>query len=75
MHVGATLTTFYLDGISSVPESKVVIDAEKQEVLQSSYSAYMQDLEDTLKHMTIIHNLRKSRIIKTLIRLGFLHKF
>ncbi len=75
LHVDKTLTTFYLDGISSLPVNKVIIDAEKQEVLQSDYSAYMQDLEDVLKYMTIVHNLRRSRIIKSLVRFGFLNKF
>lgn len=75
LHVDATLSTFYLDGISSISENKVIIDAEKHDVLQSSYKPYLQGLDDTLKYMTIVHNLRKSRIIKTLIQLGFLNKF
>jgi glycosyltransferase involved in cell wall biosynthesis len=74
LHVNNTLTTFYLDGISSLSENKVVIDAEKKEVLQSDYSAYMLDLEDVLKYMTIVHSLRRSRIIKWLIRFGLLNK-
>ncbi|MFV8360226.1 glycosyltransferase family 2 protein [Flavobacterium sp. LS1P3] len=74
LHINNTLTTFYLDGISSLPENKVIIDTEKQEVLQSDYSAYMQDLEDVLKYMTIVHSLRRSRIIKWLIRFGLLNK-
>lgn len=74
LHVDSTLTTFYLDGISSLSENKVVIDNEKQEVLRSDYSAYMQDLEDVLKYMTIVHTLRRSRIIKWLIRFGLLNE-
>lgn len=75
LHIDKILATFYLDGISSLPVNKVIIDAEKQEVLQSDYSAYMQDLEDVLKYMTIVHSLRRSRIIRGLIKLGFLNKF
>lgn len=74
-HVGTTLTIFYLDGISSLLENRIIIDKEKQEVLQSNYAAYMQDLDDVLKYMTIVHSLRRSRIIKCLIRFGFLNKF
>ena len=74
-HVDKILTTFYLDGISSLLENRLLIDKEKQEVLQSNYAAYTKDLEDVLKYMTIIHSLRRSRIIKYLIRFGFLNKF
>jgi len=75
LHVDKILTTFYLDGISSLFENRHIIDKEKQEVLQSGYAAYMQDLDDVLKYMTIVQSLRRSRIIKYLIRFGFLNKF
>ena len=75
LHVNETLIFFYLGGISSVPENLEVIYNEKQEVLQSDYSPYMQDLEDVLKYMTIVHSLRRSRIINWLIRFGLLNKF
>lgn len=75
LHVNLTMTTFYVDGISSFPENKKVIDSEKKEVLEANYLAYAKDFEDVLKNMTIINNLRRSRIIKTLIRFGFLNKF
>lgn len=75
LHVNLTMTTFYVDGISSFPENKKIIDAEKKKVLEADYLAYAKDLEDVLKNMTIINNLRRSRIIKTLIRFGFLNKF
>ncbi|MCG9793902.1 glycosyltransferase family 2 protein [Flavobacterium algicola] len=75
LHVDKTLTTFYFDGISSLPKNKGIIDHEKDQVLKSNYVAYMQDLDDVLKNLTIIHNLRRSRIIQMLIKLGFLNKF
>lgn len=75
LHVDKVLTTFYLNGISSQFENRIVIHKEKQEVLQFSYAAYTQDLEDVLRYMAIVHNLRRSRIINYLIRLGFLNKF
>lgn len=75
VHVNKTLTTFYLDGISSLIENKSIIDQEKKIVLQSDYACYMKDLEDVLKYMTIVRNLRGSRIINWLIKLGFLNKF
>lgn len=75
LHINQTLTTFYLDGISSQFENRAIIEKEKQAVLQSSYTAYLKDLDDVLKNLTIIHTLRRSRIIKLLIRFGFLNKF
>lgn len=75
LHVDKVLTTFYFDGISSKLENRAIIEKEKQEVLQTNYVAYMQDLDDVLKYMTIVHSLRRSRIIKCLIRFGFLNKF
>jgi glycosyltransferase involved in cell wall biosynthesis len=74
-HIDKTLTTFYLNGVSSLIENKKVIDDEKQEVLRGDYSAYLKDLEEVLKNMNIIHTLRRSRIIKFLVKFGFLNKF
>jgi glycosyltransferase involved in cell wall biosynthesis len=74
-YVNKTLTTFYQDGISSLAENNKVINEEKQKVLQSSYLPYMQDLENLLEYMTVINNLRKSKKIKWLIKLGLINKF
>lgn len=74
-YVNKTLTTFYQDGISSLAENIKVINEEKQKILQSSYLPYMQDLENLLEYMTVINNLRKSRKIKWLIKLGLINKF
>ena len=69
------LTVFYQDGLSSFPENMRVIFDEKQDVLKSSYLPYMQDLDDVLKYMTIVNNLKKSKKIKWLIKLGLINKF
>lgn len=75
LHVDKILATFYLDGISSLPESLETIELEKQMVLKSDYPSYLQDLENVFKYMTVIRDLRRSRIIRSLIKLGFLNKF
>ncbi len=75
LYVNRILTTFYQDGISSFPENMKIIFDEKQEVLKTDYPAYIIDLEEVLQNKTIINNLRRSRIIKLLIRFGFLNKF
>ena len=74
-YVDKTLITFYLGGISSNPESHKIIHEEKQQVLKADYQPYLQGLEDVLKYMSIVTSLRRSRIIKTLIRFGLLNKF
>lgn len=75
LHVNKTLTVFYRDGLSSFPENMKVIFDEKQEVLKGDYSAYLLDLEEVLEYKTIINNLRKSKKIRLLIKLGLLKKF
>lgn len=75
LYVNKTLTTFYLDGISSFTENMKVIYEEKQFVLKKDYSAYVLDLEEVLEYKTVINNLRKSRKIKWLIKLRLLNKF
>ena len=74
-YVNEILTVFYQDGLSSFPENMKVIFDEKQDVLKSSYLLYMQDLDDVLKYMTIVNNLRKSKKINWLIKLGLINKF
>lgn len=75
LQVNKVLSTFYLDGISSLKESRNTHDSEKQIVLKSDYVNYLQDLEDVFKYMAVIRDLRRSRIIRFLVKLGFLNKF
>ena len=70
----SVLSTFYLDGMSSNRSNKSVIVNERQGVLNSEYGAFIQDLEDVIKHRGIITGLRQSRIINLLVKLGFLNK-
>ncbi|MGB5417245.1 glycosyltransferase family 2 protein [Algibacter sp.] len=74
-HVDKTLIMFYQDGISAQAENNKVIYDEKQAVLQASYLPFMHDLDDVLKYKTIINNLRRSKKIKWLIKLGLINKF
>lgn len=69
------LSTFYIGGISSNPMNRNVKFQEKQWVLQQQYKAYIHDLEEVLIHKEIIENFRNSRIIRLLVKMGFLNKF
>ena len=73
--VDTIFSTFYLGGMSSNPENRSIKFNEIQKVLKSDYPAYMQDIDDILVNNHIISNLRKSRIIKFLVKLGFLRRF
>jgi glycosyltransferase involved in cell wall biosynthesis len=73
--VDTVFSTFYLGGMSSNPENRSIKYEEIQQVLRNEYSAYIRDIDDILVNNEIILNLRKSRIIKLLLKLGFLNKF
>ncbi len=73
--INATLSTFYIGGMSSNPSNRVLKENEKQQVLQEEYPVYLQDIGDVIIYKDIVANFRKSRIIKVLVKLGFLNKF
>jgi glycosyltransferase involved in cell wall biosynthesis len=73
--IGKTLSTFYIGGISSNPENQIVKYNEKEAVLTGDYALYTQDINDVVSYRKTLNNLRGSRIIQLLIKLGFLNKF
>jgi glycosyltransferase involved in cell wall biosynthesis len=75
LYVDKTLSVFYRDGMSSKPENKNVIYSEKQQVLESDYKPFLQDLDDVLYYRDLVETLKKSKIIKWLVKFGFLNKF
>ena len=73
--VDAVFSTFYKDGISSLPENQSIIEAERARVLQEEFPVLMNDLNEYFVLERIIRNIRKSRKINWLIKLGLLDKF
>lgn len=73
--IDKTLTTFYLDGVSSSPENKVLIFEEKQKILKSEFPAFIEDNREFVAIKNMITNLRNSTKIKILVKLGILNKF
>lgn len=73
--INKTLSTFYIGGMSSNPENRIIKHNERQQILENEYAVFMKDIHDTLVNKKIVANFRKSRIIKTLVKLGFLNKF
>ena len=70
-----TLSTFYTDGISSNPENNATRRNERLYVLENEYKPYYKDVNDVLLYKSKLQILKNSRIIKTLVKLGFLNKF
>lgn len=73
--VDGVFSIFYKDGISSLPENQFVIEAERTQVLQTEFPVLMNDLKENFVLQRIIRNLRQSRKINWLIKLGLLDKF
>ncbi|MEL0455963.1 glycosyltransferase family 2 protein [Flavobacteriaceae bacterium SZ-1-7] len=73
-YVSKPLSTFYIGGMSSNPENRILKQSEKKEVLKD-YTVYAQDLEDVIAYRKTLNNLRSSRTIKLLVKLGLLNKF
>lgn len=71
----AIFSTFYKDGISSLPENQSIIAAERTQVLETEFPVLLNDLNEYFVQQRIIRNLRKSRKINWLIKLGLLDKF
>jgi glycosyltransferase involved in cell wall biosynthesis len=73
--VDAVFSTFYKDGISSLPENQSIIETERTQVLETEFPVLLNDLKENFALKRIIKNLRQSRKIDWLIRLGLLDKF
>lgn len=73
--VNEILTTYYLDGISSDLTNQKLIFEERQSVLNTDFKNYIEDINKLLELKTIVYNLRKSKKIGWLVKLGLIHKF
>ena len=73
--IDQTLSTFYLDGLSSDSGNKTLIFEESQRVLKTEFKAYINDINQFYELKATVLSLKKSRKIKVLIKLGLLNKF
>jgi glycosyltransferase involved in cell wall biosynthesis len=73
--IDATLSTFYLYGLSSDPTNKDIIYDEKRKVLSSHFQAYLDDTNCFFELKRTVINLRKSKKINLLVKLGLIKKF
>ena len=75
LRVDAILTSYYLDGISSDSRNQEMLCKEREYVLNKDFKGYKEDMKQLLELKTIIYNLRKSKTIGWLVKLGLIHKF
>ncbi len=88
--VNAILSNYYMDGISSDLGNKELLYNEREQVLNADFRGFVvtikdflisdfKTLDDDLKELRqlrkIVYNLRKSKKINWLVRLGLLNKF
>lgn len=73
--ISKPLSTFYIGGLSSNPENQIIKFKEKEDVIKGDYLLYTKDINDILEYRKTLNNLRSSRIINLLVKLGFLNKF
>ena len=74
-HVNDVFSNYYEGGISSREGSFEAMEKERELVLRMEFPILMNDLKENFKLKRVIRNLRKSRKINWLIRLGLLEKF
>lgn len=70
-----TLSSFYLGGMSSLPENKDLIIKEREQVLKDGFSVFIDETTELNALRSAISNLRKSQKISWLIKLGLMDKF
>lgn len=74
-HINKVFTNFYLGGVSSNSESLKLMHAERETVLIKEFPILLNDLKYKYKLERVLRNLRKSRKIKLLVKLGLIDKF
>lgn len=75
MKIDTVFTTYYLDGISSDFENRQILNEERKYVLSCDFKGHIDDINQLLEFNKVVLNIRNSRKIKFLVKLGFLKKF
>jgi glycosyltransferase involved in cell wall biosynthesis len=75
LKIDDTLTTHYLDGISSDPANESIMELERQLVIQNNFKRFLVEFNELSELIFIVKNLKKSRKIALLVKLGLLKKF
>lgn len=73
--VADVFSTFYKGGISSLAENQSIMEVERNKVLQAEFPVLLNDVKENFRLQRVLRNLRKSRKINWLIKLGLLEEF
>ncbi len=65
---------FNLDGFSSMPENKELIQAEKKKIIEEHFKAILPEIIELEELKFFFKNLKSSRTIRLLVKLNFLKK-
>ena len=74
-YVDDTFSVYYADGLSSKPENKKIMEAERTTVLENEFPVFAADIKNNYVVERKLRDLRKSKILKMLVWLGLIHKF
>ncbi|GAA3621185.1 glycosyltransferase family 2 protein [Flavivirga jejuensis] len=74
-YIDDVFSNFYRGGLSSLEENFEIVKAERTSVLNTEFSIQMNDLKYKFKLERILRNLRKSKKMQILIKLGLINKF
>lgn len=75
LYVDDDFSTFYIGGISSHNDNFQKMLKEKEFVISSDFSIFKDETKEYFRLKEIVYNLRKSKKISWLIKLGLLNKF
>jgi glycosyltransferase involved in cell wall biosynthesis len=75
LYVNDDFSTFYIGGISSHNNNYQKMLHEKELVISSDFSIFKDETKEYFRLQEIVYNLRKSKKINWLIKLGLLNKF
>lgn len=75
LYVNECLTAFNLNGISSTEEMRGEMYQEREKFLKENYSAFLKDCLDLENCEGTLKQLRSSRKIEWLVKLGLIKKF
>lgn len=74
-HVNEVFSTFYQGGLSSQEGSFEAMEEERELVLSNEFPILMNDLKENFRLNRLIRDLRKSKKIRLLVRLGLIKNF
>ena len=77
-HHAMPLSVFYMDGLSSDPNNRAALLAERSHVLHTEFAAFERDLHDLVRARDAnkaLAALRQSKVIRLLRKTGLLWDF